>query len=350
MLFAYTFAMAQEEKKAKLTIKAYIDAYYAVFSDDLAQSTLQAFTTVSPRDQQFSINTAQFGLHYETKDVRSNLTVHYGDIAKATWSNRFPFIQEANVGVHLFPNWWLDIGFFTTHIGTESFLPKNNYLSSTAVLTYNEPFYQAGAKLAYEGSDKYDLEFWITNGYNFFMDVNKDKSIGLLFNYNINKNTSITYTNLNGNEQSINASIKQFRSYHNLYLNTNFKNNILMTLGVDYGIQTNTAANLGTASMFGGVATFRFVLTDKLSTTIRQEIFQDKDGFISGGVGTVDMEFEGLQIQGTTLGLEYKPSKTSYLRAETRRMTSLSDNAILFSGDTPRTRWETMVTVGYFIE
>ncbi len=350
LLFSCIWSFAQDKNTSKLKFKLYIDSYYASFSDDLSQSSLQAFTTVSPRDQQFSINVAQFGLHYEGKDVRSNLTVHYGDIAKATWSSRFPNIQEANVGVHLFPNWWLDIGFFTTHIGTESFLPKNNYLSSTAVLTYNEPFYQAGAKLAYEGSEKYDVEFWITNGYNFFQDVNKDKSFGLLFNYNISKNSSITYTNLSGNEQAIDDEVKKFRSYHNLYFNSSIKNMILLTLGVDYGWQTNTISNTETATMFGGVATIRFKWTEKLSTTLRQEIFQDEAGFISGPVATIDMIPEGLQLQGTTLGVEYKPTNNSYLRAETRRLQSLSENAILFANDTPRTRWESMITVGYYID
>ena len=339
-----------QDKKGSLEIKTYIDGYYAYFDDDQGTDFLQSYTTVSARDRQFSLNIAQVGFHYEAKDVRANMTLHHGDIAKATWSNRFANVQEANVGVHLFPNWWLDIGLFTTHIGTESFLPKNNYLSSTAVLTYNEPFYQAGAKLAYEGSDKYDLEFWVTNGYNLFRDVNKDKSYGLLFNYNINKNTSITYTNLTGNEQSYISDKKQLRSYHNLYLNMDIKNKILLTIGADYGVQTNTGPNDEMASMFGGLATIRAVLTNEFSMTFRQEIFVDEEGFISGPVDVIDTVNEGLQITGSTLGIEYKMNKNSYLRGETRYIQSLSDNAILFNNSSLRNRWEFMTTCGYYFD
>ena len=63
------------------------------------------------------------------------MTLHYGDNAQATWDKTFNMVQEANIDVHLFPNWRLDAGLFRTHFGTESFLPKNNDLGIIRIIT-----------------------------------------------------------------------------------------------------------------------------------------------------------------------------------------------------------------------
>ncbi len=344
-------ATAQEEPQT-LTISAYTDVYYSYFTNETGANELQPFTTVSPRNKRFGLNVAQIGLGYDSKNVRGNITLHWGDIPKATWSQEFLNVQEANAGIRLAGDFWLDAGFFTTHIGTESFLPKNNFLSSTAVATYNEPFYQAGARLTYEGSEDFYAELWVLNGYNRFLDTNDAKSFGLLFQYNFSPVTSITYTNLLGNETISEADSKRFRSYHNLYLNTSFNNRIFLTVGGDYATQTNSRFPdlLGSAVLYNALATIRYQFTEKFSITGRGEIFKDEYGFITGLVPNRDNEFEGLDLWGATLGSEYRPAPNAYLRAEARYL-NLQENLVLFLGDfSPYQRWEFMITMGYQLD
>ena len=353
IIFSASTLVAQ--KGSQLVLKSYVDGYYSYYDNDLPASELQTFSTVGPRNQSISVNVAQLGLHYEYKDIRSSMTVHFGDIPQATWSSTFPFIQEANVGVHLFPNWWLDVGLFTTHIGTESFLPKNNDLSTTSIITYNEPFYQGGLKLAYEGSEKYDLEFWIINGYNQFLDINKAKSYGLLFNYNINDNTSITYTNLFGNEAADGAIESQFRTYNNIYGTTTIKNMIRITAGLDYATQDKFSTNglnpnVETPNnLLGFLATVRLILTKKSSVTTRYEYLTNPAGYITGTFKSGEFESGLDNMSGITLGYEYKPSEESYLRIEGRSLSGV-ENVEVFPGESPNNRLEFHLTMGHSFE
>lgn len=346
-----TKVRAQEEQSS-LSFSAYTDAYYSYFTNEMEPNALQPYTTVSPRSKRFGLNVAQVGMGYIAANVRANLTLHWGDIAQATWSEEFTNIQEANVGFKIAENWWFDAGFFTTHIGTESFLPKNNLLSSTAVATYNEPFYQAGARIAYEGSEKFYAEFWVLNGYNRFLDINDAKSFGLLFSYNFKENTSLTYTNLLGDEASENLNFRQFRIYQNLYLNTSFNERFLLTVGGDLGIQNNSRLPEmeKNAVMYNALATLRYRFNEQWSVTGRAEVFNDSNGFISGLVPTVNNNLQGLELWGITLGSEFRPASNAYFRGEARVL-DLDKNTVLFSENFSRNnRWELKFTMGYHLD
>ena len=65
---------------------------------------------------------------YDGEKVRGIVTLHFGDIPKATWSGTYNYIMEAHAGVRLCKKLWLDAGFFRTHFGTEGLLPKENFL------------------------------------------------------------------------------------------------------------------------------------------------------------------------------------------------------------------------------
>ena len=334
-----------------VTLSGYTDVYFATFSNDLEPNALQPFTTVSPRSDRFGLNVAQLSVAYAAERLRGTLTLHYGDIAEATWTDPFRMIQEANVGLNLLGDWWLDAGFFTTHIGTESFLPKNNYLSSTAVATYNEPFFQSGARLSYEGSEVFSAQLHLISGYNLFLDVNDAKSVGVLLSYAPSDQFSVTYTNLLGRESLDDAPLRQIRFYQNLYVNATFFEKLLLTVGGDLGTQTHS--QLGdpeaTALMYNALATVRYQFTPQWSITTRGEVFEDPEGFISSTFTDQQGDPQGLQLWGVTLGAEYRPTENAYLRAEGRNLTT-DRSLTIFDQGTDRSRWELMVTMGYYFD
>ncbi len=351
-LFATSWTTAQSDStKHQLTFSGYTDVYFAAFSDSLGANALQQFTTVSPRAQRFGVNTAQIGAHYTSDRLRGNLIIHYGDIAEATWSTEFPFLQAANVGFRLTEGLWLDAGFFATHIGTESFLPKNNYTSSTALATFNEPFFQSGARLQYSPSDKFTGELWVVSGYNFFLDVNDAKSVGVLLNYAFSENLSLTYTNLFGRESLDDVSPTQFRTYQNLYMNATM-GSFDFILGGDFGTQSNSK-NLApeeTAIIYNALAVVRKRWGNTFSTTIRGEVFSDEEGFISGIAASPQGSPEGLQAWGLTLSHEYRPVENAYIRLEGRYLQTPDDLPIFYDGAATNQRWEFMMTMGIEFE
>ncbi len=343
----------KEQDSHKITLSTYIDGYLSGYDNDLSQQEFQPFITVGARDNTFGVNVAQFGVRYEHKKVRSNLILHWGDIPEATWSSDYTMIQEANVGIKLAKGLWFDAGFFATHIGTESFLPKNNMLSATAFKTFNEPFYQAGAKLSYDDVENWYFELWALNGYNSFIDNNDAKSIGALIQHNFSENTSITYTNLYGRESADSLSIKQNRFYQNLYINQNWNDKLYVTVGFDYGLQTNSDLNdqEKTVSMYAGIVTARYKFDPKWSVSGRAEIFRDENGFISGTTLNTNNEITGYKLTGYTLGAEYRPVKNSYLRVESR-YTNAAEQLEIFLRNNEMTnhRLEFLITMGLELE
>lgn len=340
-----------QEKTKTLTVSGYLDTYYSYFTHDTDVNAFQPYTTVSSRNERFGLNVAQVGAHYDSDKIRGNLTLHWGDIARATWSEEYRAVQEANLGFRIAKDLWIDAGFFTTHIGMESFLPKNNFLSSTTVATYNEPFYQAGAKISYEGFEKLYIELWAVNGYNYFQDVNDTKSFGVLLQYRFNDVTSLTFTNLLGRESPDDFPVKQFRTYHNLYLNTQLNDKLFITLGGDMGTQSDTAGDRDkTAFMYNALATIRYQIDPRWSVTARGERFRDKEGFISGLVPGVKGEETGLDLWGLTLGGEYRPVTSGYIRGEARFLRADKDIALFSDNHNINERWELMVTLGYHLD
>jgi len=350
-LIPRTFAQEVDEKKQiweNFLFSGYVDAYYAVYTDSLDVNQLQQLSTVSPRSKRFGLNVAQLGIHYEDEKVRGNIVLHYGDIAKATWDPDFPMIQEANVGIELKDGWWLDGGFFTTHIGTEGFLPKDNYTSSTAVATYNEPFFQSGVRISYEGKERFDFQLWVLNGYNYFLDANDAKSIGVLLSYQFKENLQLTYTNLLGRESPDGLDTKQYRTYHNLYMNYNPTSKLHFILGGDLGTQSHSQLDHPgkTAIMYNALLTARYQFNMTYSVTGRAEIFQDPDGAISGTYANADSEEAGLEMTGYTLSTEYRPTPKSYIRMEVRYIHMMDRLGIFYDNRPTDQRIEGMVTIG----
>ncbi|EMR03887.1 outer membrane beta-barrel protein [Cesiribacter andamanensis] len=352
LLLGHSSYSQRDSTRHQLTLSGYTDVYVAAFSDSLGPNALQAFTTVSPRDERFGLNVAQISADYQSERVRGRLTLHWGDIAQATWSEEFRAVQEAHLGLLLAKDLWLDGGFFHTHIGTESFLPKNNLLSSTAVATYNEPFFQSGARLSYEGSKRWDVALWIVSGYNLYLDVNDAKSVGLLLSYRLSERTDLTYTNLFGRESLDGVQPRQYRSYQNMYLTSGLGSRIRLIVGGDFGSQSHSkgTALSQTALMYNALATIRYQLRPSYSLTTRAEVFQDRAGFISGLLPSTNGRPEGLQLMGVTLGGEYIPQPGAYLRAEIRYLRTADHQPIFYTDGPTSQRWEAMITMGYTFE
>ncbi len=332
----------------ELRILGYVDAGWAWYSDEIPVGDFQKFTTVNARHNAVSLNAAQIGLNYAQTKLRAAITLHFGDIAQATWDSTFRPVQEANVGFEITKNWWLSAGFFTTHIGTESFLPKNNSLSSTTAATYNEPFYQAGARLSYEGREKLTAELWLLNGYNLFLDNNSAKTLGLLLGYDFSEMFALSYSNLLGYEQPSGAGFRAFRIYQNMYGDFDF-GKFKLQIGGDLGIENYSEGRTRNAVMFNALVASRWQFARRFSLSGRVEHFNDKTGFISGTFENPMGNPQGLVWTAFTLGGEFRPVSGGYLRLEGRA--GFTDNEIFITEGNPTDmRWEILTTMGFSFE
>lgn len=305
----------------KIELSGYVSTYYAHYSDEKQTNGFVQFPTMAARNNQFGLNMAQIGMEYHNQNLRSNITLHYGDIPETNWPKPFTLIQEAHAGVKLIKNLWLDAGFFKSHIGLESIQPRENVTSSMSVIDYYEPYFFSGAKLTYQLNSKLSIQVNAFNGYNTYVETNKNKALGFSALYDINNNISITYNLLSCDETADNVSTKHQRYYHNLY--GTFKLN-KFSIGVEgnYGTQQHSLLTdtSKTASMYSALLVLKYQALKKLAAYGRGEYFSDQNRILTNNLDI------GKYIYGITGGLEFKPYKTVALSAEYRLLQS--DNLI----------------------
>ncbi len=332
-----------------IKISGYIDTYYAYYTDSVGTNNCQKIPDVSPKSNQFGINIFQITAQYSSEKVRAIGTLHYGDIPSAAWSTDFNMIQEANVGVRIAKKIWIDAGFFKTHIGTEALLPKDNITSSLSVITFYEPWWQAGFKLSYTPSDKLLLCLHVLNGYNIFIDNNKSKSYGLSVVYILGEKGSIGYYNLIGEESPEGIAGNHMRFLNNLVFNYQFTKKLKANIGVDYISQQNSVITdtTKTASIYSGIITLKYQIKPKFGIYVRGETFSDKDGFLTGVITDDKGKKSGYICNGATLGFEYKPTDNSFIRVEGRDlMMNASQKIFRTDGKNTNSRLEAMINFG----
>ena len=319
-------------RQPNFRISGYVDAYYAYYTDSVGTGNFQKFPSVSPRSNQFGLNTAQLSFQYDAKKVRGVVTLHFGDIAKSAWSTTMNNVMEAHAGIRLSKKFWLDAGLFRTHFGTEGLLPKENFLSSVSVNTFYEPYFEAGARLNYVPNDKWSINVYALNGYNLFEDNNAKKSLGILLTYAFNDLCNVGYSNYVGDDSPETDSVSHLRIHQNLFLNCQFSK-LKIQVGGDYGVQHNTD-NINnknkSATLISGVLALRYQLKEKWSVSIRGEGFSDPQGFMSGTILNKQNKYTGLKLWGVTLGAEYKPVAEGYIRFEARQLQMDKDQEIFY--------------------
>lgn len=325
----------EEITESKLEIGAYVCSYFAYYTEDNTSEFVK-HPTMAPRNNQFGLNMAMISLAYKSKKLRSTITLHYGDIAESTWPTKFNLIQEANAGVELLKNLWLDVGVFRSHIGLESTQPRENITSSMSLANVYEPYYFSGAKLTYLLNSKLSLQINAFNSFASIVETNKNKLIGSSIIFAPNENLNITYNFITGDDTPDSISLKHQRYYHNLYA-TYQKRKLSIGAEFNYGIQEYSKRidheTLSTAYMNSSLLVIKHQTLKKLAFYGRSEWFSDEDAFLSPGSGM------GNYTWGITGGIEYKPLKNIAISLEGRNLSSEKDN-FYYNGELHKNRLE----------
>jgi hypothetical protein len=333
---------------AGIKVSGYVDGYYAYYTDSVGTGNYQKFPSVSPRSNQFGLNTAMITAQYDGEKARGVVTLHYGDIPRSTWSATLNNIMEAHAGIMIYKNLWLDAGLFRTHFGTEGLLPKENFCSAVSVNTFYEPYFEAGARLNYNPNEKLSINLYALNGYNVYEDNNEKKSFGMLVTYALGDKGNIGYSNYIGDDSPNGDTISHLRFHNNLFVNYQVKK-LKIQAGGDYGTQKNSDITdpHKSAMMYSGVLGLKFQAVEKFAVYARYELFNDPQGFMSGVMTDKQGKQTGVKMWGATASLEYKPADNAYIRLEGRQLQMDKDQEIFYwDGKNTASRTEVMIHLG----
>lgn len=339
------------DSTGQIKLSGYISTYYAYYTDSVGVGNYQKFPTSAPVSEAFSLNMLMINAKYTSTKLRGNLTLHYGDIAASAWSNKYNYIQEANVGFKILKGVWFDAGYFRTHLGVESIQPRENITSSISAVTYYEPYYLSGAKLTFHLTDKFSLQVSAFNGFNTFVETNQSKAFGFSAIYDVSEKLSLNFNTLYADESPDEQKRKQKRLYNNFYLTYKSKR-FDLAAEANYGVQENSVLTDTTASafMYSALLVTRVRFTKNFSVYGRGEYFKDQNELLTGPVLNEYHKLVGLHLWGATFGIEVKPIANSYLRFECRRIETqdVDEKVFFFNNKYSNRRDEFIAALGFW--
>jgi hypothetical protein len=200
-------------------------------------------------------------------------------------------------------------GKYVTLAGAEVIAPTGNTNFSRSLLFFAEPLTHTGIRATYAASDTFTLVAGVNNGWNYSsLSTSGSKTAELGVAWTPSKTFALTAQAYVGKDATFDAQ----RTLLDAVATYSATDALTFILSYDWGKQQQHAA--GDPDLdWNGVAFYtNFALNDQWRTSLRLEYLDDKDGFVSGLVGTPQKLKEG------TLTFGYAPVKSFELRMEAR--------------------------------
>lgn len=178
------------------------------------------------------------------------------------------------------------------------------------ILAENSPYFFTGGKFNYIPNLKWDLQIWLTNGWQNIVwnEDNKSLGIGASVKFMPSDNLTFNLSSYFGNENPQPVRLNRlFNNFYTIYE----KNQWSAILGADYGIQ-QTISN-GSDFWFGLIASLKSSLGNKFVLAGWAEYYSDQSAIILS---------EGIKVTGFSGNLDFNISKSALLRVEARQFVS----------------------------
>ncbi|MGE8426842.1 MAG: porin [Sphingobacterium sp.] len=315
------FAQQDTTQNTRLSISGYLEAYYLRDFNNPLGNTRPGFVYSHNRTNEVNINLALLKAAYETTNTRANLALGVGTYMNANYSAEpgvLKNIYEANAGVRISKkhNLWIDAGIFSSHLGFESAIGKDNWTVTRSIFADNSPYFETGAKISYtSASGKLFLSGLILNGWQRIQRVDGSSlpAFGHQLVYKPTDKWTINSGSFIGSDKA--DSVRQMRYFHNLYAIYQMNEKLGITFGFDIGAEQKAKGSSTYNVWYTPVLIARYATTEKFSLTARGEYYNDKHAVI---VSTTTEQ--GFQTFGYSLNADYAILRNVLWRTELRNL------------------------------
>ncbi len=314
-----------------VVFSGYAEAYY---SEDFVGSPNTRDRQITPsgvspvysysRDRELNINHALLDAKYTQSSWRGALGVQAGTYVDANYSaedRTVAHVFEATAGVELAPALWLDAGIFSSHIGMESAIAKDNPTLTRSLVADNTPYFETGVKLTYDPNPHWTLGLLVLQGWQNIRDQNSNKPIGTLVQYKPNDGVVFNSSTFIGEARNAPGNDERRRYFHDLFITDQVTSQFSVGLQADVGFEEKTAQDHALNHWYAGSFVGRYQFSPKYAASVRAEYYHDPDG-VTISTGTPG-NFVG---RGGSVGFDYIPAPHYMLRSELRTLST--DHAI----------------------
>lgn len=326
-------ANAQDSTQTgKVTISGYAEAYYSYDFNNPANHLKPGFMYSYNRHNELNLNLGLVKANYTSDRVRGNIGIMAGTYAQynlAAEPSLLQHVYEANAGVRIGKNLWVDAGIMPSHIGFESAIGKDCYTLTRSIPADNSPYYEAGAKITWNPNDKWTFAVMYLNGWQRVqrVDGNQTPSFGTQVTFKPSDKVTLNYSTFIGNDKP--DSVRQMRYFNNLYGTFTVTDKFSFIAGFDYGLEQKEKGSSDMNQWYAPVVIARYAFTDKLALAGRAEYYNDEHGVIIS-TGTPN----GFKTAGYSLNLDVTPAPNIMFRLEGRLLNSKDD--VFFKDSEPK--------------
>ena len=321
---AGNFAHGEEKKPdTALTFNGYAETYYSYDFNKPINNTKSPFIYSYNKNNEVSVNLAFVKGSYNTDTVRANLALAAGSYMNANYASEpgvLNNIFESNVGLKLSNknNLWIDAGVFSSHIGFESAVGKDNWTLTRSMGADNTPYYETGAKISYTSeNDVWFVSALVLNGWQHIQRVegNSSPSFGTQVTYKPSAKVTLNWSTFIGNDKPDN--VKKMRYFNDVYGIFQLNNQFAAILGFDIGAEQKSKDSSAMNTWVNSTIILKYTPTAKTAIAIRAEYYDDKNGVIIS-TGTPN----GFKTRGFSTNFDYKVANNIVWRAEVRTLNS----------------------------
>lgn len=318
---------AQEDtttsQRQSLTISGYAEAYYQYEGNRPLANQRPGFVYSHNRNNEVNLNLAYLKANYTTDKVRANVALAVGTYMNANYAAEpdvLKLIYEGNAGVKIAKkhDLWIDAGIFSSHLGFESAVGKDNWTLTRSLFADNSPYFETGAKISYTSpGGKWFLSGLLLNGWQRIQRLpgNSTPAFGHQLTYRPNARLTLNSGSFIGNDKA--DSLRQMRYFHNFYAIYQVNKKIGLTAGFDIGAEQKEKGSNKYNTWYTPVLIIKYNASDKFSLTARGEYYQDKAGVIIA-TGTRN----GFKTFGYSLNADYAIMPNLVWRTEVKNLSS----------------------------
>lgn len=280
------------ETERSITWGGFADTQYA-FDFNSPPNGDRAFTTQPARDNEFNLNLGFVEVKLNSLKTRARLALQAGTSVQSNYSSEpkrgsvsggdlSRHIQEARIGYAVSERTWIDAGIFFAHVGSESWISRDNLILTRSLVAEYSPYYLSGVKITHAISDRLAAQILVTNGWQNISENNKDKNLGTGLEYNF-EDVTVTYNAMFGNEVSVDLNSTprkgEFRHFHNLILKSRSPERLEWIAQADVGFQRKPDSS-DYSSWWGASLMGRYKLNETQKVSLRVEHYEDTDQII----------------------------------------------------------------------
>lgn len=316
------YAAEDEQKEPNLfSINGYFETYYLHDTNRPSDEIRPGFTYSHNVTNKPSINLAFIKVNLGSERVRANLALGSGSYMRTNYAlepRDLQKILEANFGLKLSDNIWVDAGIMPSHIGFESAVGLENWTVTRSMSADNSPYFETGIRLSYTSeSGKWYASGLLLNGWQRIQraDGNTTPAFGHQIIYKPNSKVTLNSSSFIGNDKSDKA--RRMRYFHNFYGQYQINDYWSVITGFDIGAEQVEKNSQRYNVWLTPVLIAQYRYSDSVSMAARAEYYQDKDGVIVSTHAP-----NGFRTLSYSANLDYRISDNFIIRAELRKFHS----------------------------